>query len=180
MEKILFVDRDGTLVKPLTGGNFILYPRDQQPIAGAQEAIARYAKTHIIYGISNQAGIAAGHKCVDSVLSEMQYTLNLFPQIQSMLFCPDFEGFECWEATRGGGSRIFFLDETREVCEDLPPFRKPSHGMVQLVFYREIAVNLRHISYEDCLFVGDRPEDAECAQNAGINFMWAKDWREGG
>ena len=31
---------------------------------------------------------------------------------------------------------------------------------------------------EDILMVGDRPEDAECAQNAGINFIDAKLWRE--
>ena len=30
------------------------------------------------------------------------------------------------------------------------------------------------------LFVGDRPEDEECARLAGFPFQWAKDWRAGG
>lgn len=30
------------------------------------------------------------------------------------------------------------------------------------------------------LFVGDRPEDEGCAQNAGLNFMGAAEWRGGG
>lgn len=25
--------------------------------------------------------------------------------------------------------------------------------------------------------VGDRPEDQECAEKAGIAFMWAHEWR---
>ena len=28
----------------------------------------------------------------------------------------------------------------------------------------------------DCLYVGDRPEDEQAAQNAGVNFLWAADW----
>ena len=27
------------------------------------------------------------------------------------------------------------------------------------------------------LFVGDRPEDEECARNANFDFQWAADWR---
>lgn len=30
------------------------------------------------------------------------------------------------------------------------------------------------------LFVGDQPEDQQCAENAGLPFMWAKEWRDGG
>jgi phosphoglycolate phosphatase-like HAD superfamily hydrolase len=30
---------------------------------------------------------------------------------------------------------------------------------------------------EDALMVGDRVEDEQCAKNAGINFIWANDWR---
>ena len=178
--KILFLDLDGTIRRPKSGEEFTQAPDDLEPIAGAQEAIARYAPDHIIYGISNQGGIAAGHKSLPRVFFEMQFTLELFPQIRSILFCPDFEGSKCWETEQGGGTCVFDLQEERADCEDLAPFRKPSPGMVQLIFYRELAVNLRRILYEDCLFIGDRPEDAECAQNAGINFMWAKDWREGG
>ena len=177
---ILFLGLDGTICHPKSGENFMQSPDDLEPIPGAKEAIAHYADTHIIYGISNQQDIAAGNNSLAYVLFEMQYTLELFPQMQSILFCPDFEGLKCWETEQGGGTCFFDLEETKEVCEDLAPFRKPCPGMVQLILYREIAVNFRHITYEDCLFVGDHAEDKQCAQNAGLHFMWAKDWREGG
>jgi phosphoglycolate phosphatase-like HAD superfamily hydrolase len=30
--------------------------------------------------------------------------------------------------------------------------------------------------WDNSLFVGDRPEDEECAKSAGIPFMWAHDF----
>jgi D-glycero-D-manno-heptose 1,7-bisphosphate phosphatase len=29
------------------------------------------------------------------------------------------------------------------------------------------------------LFVGDRPEDEQCARSAGLDFEWAAEWRAG-
>ena len=31
----------------------------------------------------------------------------------------------------------------------------------------------------DVLMVGDRPEDEQAAQNAGVKFMWSDSWRNG-
>jgi histidinol phosphatase-like enzyme len=44
----------------------------------------------------------------------------------------------------------------RELCEQYPDEYYPPHL---------------------ALFVGDRPEDQGCADNAGIRFMDAKEWR---
>jgi D-glycero-D-manno-heptose 1,7-bisphosphate phosphatase len=55
--------------------------------------------------------------------------------------------------------------------------RKPSPGLLI-----EAALDLAAQHNEDYppykgLFVGDRPEDEECARLAGFDFQWAADWR---
>ena len=56
---------------------------------------------------------------------------------------------------------------------------KPRIGMLALA-----AVSM-HEQHPDeiypphlALFVGDRPEDEQCATNAGISFLWAHEWRQ--
>ncbi|GGA02445.1 hypothetical protein [Okeania sp. KiyG1] len=95
--EILFLDLDGTVRKPKSASKFITSFADQQSIPGALEAIADYAsRGYLIVGIKNQGGVEAGHKSLESCIAEQQYTLKLFPQIHSILFCPDFAGNECW------------------------------------------------------------------------------------
>lgn len=48
-----------------------------------------------------------------------------------------------------------------------PRWRKPEPGMLI------VACNAASVSPEETLFVGDRPEDEQAAQNAGTAFMWA-------
>lgn len=90
--KLLMLDLD-TVRKPKSGGKFIGHPQDQQIIEGADKAIAHYHREgYIIVGISNQGRVAAGHKNFSDCFLEQRYTLNLFPQISEICFCPDFEG----------------------------------------------------------------------------------------
>ena len=46
--------------------------------------------------------------------------------------------------------------------------RKPDPGMI---FYLQNAFNATQT-----LFVGDLDTDRQCAENAGVSFMWASDW----
>ena len=48
--------------------------------------------------------------------------------------------------------------------------RKPGPGMILE------ALNLFSVSKEDALYVGDRPEDEQAAEAAGVHFMWAEDF----
>ncbi len=101
--KLLMLDLDGTVRKPLSGDRFIQHPTDQCIIEGADRAIAYYHREgYVIVGISNQEGVAAGHKSLSDCFLEQRHTLNLFPQISEICFCPDFEGLECWVATSNG------------------------------------------------------------------------------
>jgi D-glycero-D-manno-heptose 1,7-bisphosphate phosphatase len=170
MTKILFVDCDGTIRKPKSGAKFIQSPEDQQIIKGADDAIAHwFSEGYTVIGITNQAGVAAGHKTLSEAIAEQRYTLNLFPLLSEIYFCPDYEGLICWRVTRDGEFNI----ANDESVEEKYKFRKPGCGMI-LVASKSFGGNLA-----ECWMVGDRPEDEGAAVNAGLRFMWAGDWRNG-
>lgn len=51
-------------------------------------------------------------------------------------------------------------------------FAFPGCGMLQLAM--ESAGEIEH-----CLYVGDRLEDEAAAEKAGVQFLWAMNWRDG-
>lgn len=166
--KLLLLDCDGTIREPLSGNKFISHPRDQKVIAGADKAIAQYyAEDWLIAGISNQGGVAAGHKSLEDAIAEQEYTLELLPAISEIYFCPDFEGRLLYNVSRCGW--LNFVGDKGE-------FRKPAPGMLHFA----IATNIgQYFQIEDYLYVGDRAEDEQAAAAAGIRFMWADKWRGG-
>lgn len=99
--KILFVDIDGTLTETISGHAFKQNPQDVKIIGGADQAIIHFAKLgwHII-GISNQGGIASGHKTLEATFQEFEFTLDLFPDLRDIYFCPDFEGQKLFVVSR--------------------------------------------------------------------------------
>ena len=165
MNRILILDMDGTCREPASGQQFIQHPMDQRIIPGADTALARYhAEGWLIFGASNQGGVAAGKKSLEDCGLEQICTLRLLPQIHKIYFCPDYDGrqlgcvyptsFQMLRATTGYSS-----------------FRKPGSGMIEYV--------LATHSVDECLFIGDRPEDEQAADGAGRPFMWAEAWRAG-
>lgn len=168
---ILILDMDGT-VRIKKGGTpgdinagFIQYPKDQEIIPGADKAIESFHKEGwLIVGASNQGGVAAGKKSLDSCFKEQRYTLQLVPQLHKIYFCPDYEGRQLGIVYRSHHR----LATPSEYFTDLPSFRKPEPGMLEYI-------KLTHDSNK-LLFVGDRPEDEQAAAKAGIDFKWAKDW----
>ncbi|HEY9706661.1 MAG TPA: HAD-IIIA family hydrolase [Oculatellaceae cyanobacterium] len=165
MTKLLLLDCDGTIREPIEG-RWIDAPRNQKPIEGAAAAIAKAAAAGwTVLGITNQGGIAAGHKSLEEVKAEQRVTLELFPEISSIYFCPDFEGLECWKVERKKSLEI------RQITEkEFGSFRKPGAGMLRLA-------SLGWDAPEKTWFVGDREEDALAASAAGIDFMWSDIWR---
>lgn len=99
--KLLLVDLDGTCRETASGEQFISHPLDQRIIPGADKALTHYhAEGWTIVGITNQGGIAAGHKSLENAIAEQEYTLKLLPTIESILFCPDFGGNALYRVTR--------------------------------------------------------------------------------
>jgi D-glycero-D-manno-heptose 1,7-bisphosphate phosphatase len=171
--KLLFVDCDGTIRQPTNGEQNIGHPAYQQIIVGADEAIFRYRRQGwTIIGITNQGGVAAGFKSVDGAIAKQQYTLEIFPDIFGICFCPDFEGQTAYIVTRKKVQKF-----TRELTL-FANFRKPGHGMIELVTSEFLK---RGMSVDSSyLMVGDRAEDEQCAAAAGIDFLWADKWRQYG
>lgn len=113
-----------------------------------------------IIGVSNQGGIALGHlteeDCVGAMVRTYELTRGLFDKISYCRHHPDAadpEMARCW-------------------C------RKPSPGLV-IEAALDVASHHPGEIYPPYmgLFVGDRPEDEECARLAGLDFQWAADWR---
>ncbi|MBE9039344.1 HAD-IIIA family hydrolase [Oscillatoriales cyanobacterium LEGE 11467] len=164
MAKLLFLDCDGTIRQPASGKKFIDNPQDQCAIPGADKAIANYHQQgYLCIGVTNQGGVASGYKSLEDTIAEQSHTLKLFPELEIIYFCPDYEGQICWKVTRDGERKIFDADGN---------FRKPGTGMLLLA-----ASEFEGILAESTM-AGDRPEDEAAAMAAGVTFLWADVWRK--
>lgn len=169
MSKLLLLDLDGTLREPLSGEKFIQHPREQKVIKGADKAIAHnHQQGYQIVGISNQGGVAAGFKSLTECFEEQRYTLELFPQMAQICFCPDFEGKECWVVNRFSPVPMTASSFGYEGSD----FRKPGAGMLKFAMWQH------NSTPQNCFYIGDRPEDEAAADAAGVHFFWSETWRE--
>ena len=147
------------------------HPLDQKIIDGADKALSHYySKGWTIIGISNQGGVAAGHKLLEDALTESHYTLELFPQILCIYICPDFEGKHCWLIGKKHDEVPIHLTSWGE--EFIGSFRKPQPGMLNAAVKMSGTPEIK----SEYWYVGDRPEDEEAALQAGLNFMPADIW----
>jgi len=160
--KIIFFDLDGTLRTTKSGKTFINEPHDQRAIEGTQKAVAYYQeKGFVLIGITNQGGVAAGHKSLESAIEEQRITLQLFPELREVLMCTSYDGQTCWSVSS---------DQINEFGSTDPNVscRKPGCGMILVGLQGFYSVDIG-----DCWMIGDRPEDEACALAAGIKFIWA-------
>jgi D-glycero-D-manno-heptose 1,7-bisphosphate phosphatase len=122
--KLLLLDCDGTIRESKSGERFIKEPRDQVAIVGAVRAIKGYSD-HKIYGITNQIGVGQGHKTLRDAIEEQLVTLELFPEIKEILFCPDRKGIDCY-----GVGRKYLISYGDRYSQLKGSFRKPNDGMI--------------------------------------------------
>jgi D-glycero-D-manno-heptose 1,7-bisphosphate phosphatase len=177
--KLLVLDKDGTLIRPRSGQRFVQHPQDQELLPGVAEAIAQYAVKGWKMAIaSNQGGVAAGHKTLKEATVEMAYCLALLPQIEFGFFCPDLKGKECWriQQQQPEGLKYKTYEATRaDTSQVVGLCRKPNPGMIFLAQQAYRFTIEQQLS--QTLMVGDRPEDEQAAQAAGVDFLWAENWR---
>lgn len=173
--KVLLLDKDGTIVRPASGGKWVTQPDDQVLIEGVATAVQKYIdKDWKIAIVSNQAGVAAGHKTLLDVEKELAYALNLLPSEVSTAFaCPDFDGQEliCVRKTLTGCQRRKHVEKLFMTTMGSISFRKPEPGM--LLAAQKF---LWDDPLADCVMVGDREEDEQAAYKAGARFLTPKDW----
>lgn len=161
---VLYLDLDGTVRKGKdTLGYFVNKAKDVQVFPEVPAILAEYKRRGWrIVAISNQGGLALGilshEDCAAAMLETQRQCQGLFDKIGFCSHHPDAADPEyaiCW-------------------C------RKPRIGLLLDAVY---SLSRQHNEYYPphlALFVGDRPEDKQCAENAGIRFMDAAEWRAGG
>jgi len=171
MTRLLLLDKDGTLTVPKSGGAFPQHPKDQRLREGVEQALKEYADDGWTMAIvSNQGGVAAKHKTIDSAIAEMRYAMQL-TGIKKAYFCPDFAGADCW----------FVEPDTAWMPIGFSgSYRKPNPGMLQIAIAMSawLPDDIRdgQLIRENILMVGDRPEDQQAAFAAGVPFFWVDEW----
>lgn len=155
---VLYCDIDGTIRWGKDElGRFVNTAEDVTVFPEVPDLLAGYKDLGWrIIGVSNQGGIGLGFMeeqvCIDAMVETNKQTNNAFDKIVYCPHKPD-EGCGC---------------------------RKPGIDMV---------INSRHWLFanydgeaypmEMGVFVGDRPEDEDCAHQAGLQFIDAAVWRTG-
>ena len=164
--KILFLDLDGTIRQPKSGAKFINNPEDQELLPGVAAAIAHYKNQGwLLIGVTNQGGVAAGHKSIEDAIKEQQVTLEI-AKLDIIYFSPTYEGLECYKITNQAKDIIKQFS-----IQEFGSFRKPGPGMLNL------PLKYLGVQPEDCWMVGDRSEDEQAAVAARVNFCPADVWR---
>lgn len=151
-KKLIIFDVDGTLVETKSGATFRKSADDWQWLPGRLEKLAELeAQGAQLAVATNQGGVAFGY--LDAVAIRQQlYTMAEEAHITIVEMC-----FSHPKAS---------IDDYREDS----PRRKPAPGMLLDI------IKASNVYPSDCLMVGDRDEDEQAARNAGIDFMWAKDF----
>lgn len=115
-----------------------------------------------IVAVTNQGGVAMGHVTQENCVAMLKRTYELsggvFDKMSACVHHPDAPDplmGNCWCRKPRIG---MLVDAGIAMSEQFNELYPPSWG----------------------LFVGDRPEDQECAENAGLPFMDAAEWRAGG
>lgn len=152
--RFVIFDVDSTLTTTKSGETFRKDAKDWQWLPGRLERLAELHKQGITLAVaSNQGGIAFGYMDEGDMQTELSILCNQ-AEIDYLYVCYAHEK----ASVDGYAEEIDLFD------------RKPSPGMLFKAMLRA------RVSAPDTLFVGDRPEDEQAAKNAGIDFVWSKDY----
>ncbi len=159
----LCLDLDGT-IRYSKRGEFINKPEDIVLFSGIEDRIWRYRSDgYLIFGISNQGGVAFGFKSPLDVERELDVMIALFERNPFHIVKVSYH--------HEGG--------TVEPYNVRSLLRKPGTGMLALCEVEAFEQGFV-VDWDKSLFVGDRDEDEECARRAGITFLEAATFREKG
>ena len=159
LQPALFLDFDGT-IRHSNNGKFINKIEDIMLFPDVENKVWQYRDNgYLILGITNQGGVAFGYKKPDAMQKELQATLDLFEKN------PFHDVKSSYHHEKG---RV-------EPYNHRSLLRKPDIGM--LVQCETECFNQGIIiDWENSIFVGDRPEDEECARRANIQFIGADEF----
>ncbi len=90
---LLLVNMDCTLREPLNKQQYFQHPiKTNTRLRGHLLPSDLTKDGWIVVGLTNKGGVAVGHKSIQHRTQEQQYTLQVFPELREIYFCPDFEG----------------------------------------------------------------------------------------
>jgi histidinol-phosphate phosphatase family protein len=160
---ILFLDLDGTVRERRTDIGQEDEPKNVTLFDGMTDLIKSYkSKGWRVVSISNQGGIAMGYITDRAVGIAMQETNRLCANLFDRMFW-------CTHHPKA-------LEESQRECF----CRKPNPFYIYFSIISLSAEYKEQYLPSHCLFVGDMIDDQKCAENAGIPFMHASDWRKKG
>lgn len=152
----LCLDFDGT-IRYSKNRVFINSPEDVVLFDGVEEKIWEYRNNgFLIFGVTNQGGVAYGYKTPASDNAEIDAMLALFKKN------PFHVIKSCYHHQDGS---------IEPYCHR-SLLRKPDIGMLALCEVEAWEAGYI-VDWDKSLFVGDRAEDEICAKRAGIDFIWA-------
>lgn len=162
---VLYLDLDGTVRKGFDElGKFVKNADDVFVFPEVPDIIDKYrAKGYRVVAITNQGGFALNYFTEADLKSQIEETQRQckyrFDKMMACIHHPDA------------------INEEYAICF----CRKPRIGLV-VYAVTELSKTYPNEYYPPhmALFVGDREEDKECADNANIKFMDAKEWRNNG
>ena len=155
----LCLDLDGTVRYSKSGSGYVTGPDDIAVYPDVERIIHDYqAHGFIVCGVTNQGGVAFGHKTVRQNYREIEETRGYFDGSFDFVVCA---------CCHPGGSKPPFNVRTL--------LRKPAIGMLAVLEFWAFDCGYV-IDWDNSLFVGDRPEDKQCAESANIAFAWAHDF----
>lgn len=153
--KLICLDVDGTLGKPKSGGDFREFADDWDFFPGRVEFCQKLVvEGATLITVSNQGGVCFpwskfNEEQITAVLSE---TAKAIGAMASLVAC---------SSTNAKALEHYRFEDPR---------RKPNPGMILE------ARDMAGVDLAEILMVGDRPEDEAAAKNAGVAFIWAKDF----
>lgn len=161
LQPALCLDLDGTVRRSKSDPEgFIKGVADIEIFPEMKKILPLYKQNGwLILGISNQAGVAWGHKTPQQNDSEIVATQSLTGNV--------FDVIKCCYHMKGAPHETYGFRSL---------LRKPDIGMLALLEL-ECFQHGRMVDWDNSIFVGDREEDKGCAENAGIKFIWANEFR---
>jgi D-glycero-D-manno-heptose 1,7-bisphosphate phosphatase len=152
----LCLDLDGT-IRYSKNGEFINGAGDVAVFPDVEKKLWEFRdEGFLVFGISNQGGVAFGHKTTIDVDEELSVTLLAFEK-------NPFHIVKCCFHHEHGSVEPF---NHRSLL------RKPDIGMLALC-EAEVFEHGYVVDWDRSVFVGDRPEDEELAANARLEFVHA-------
>jgi len=156
----LCLDLDGTVRRSKSGAQFIKGFDDVELFPDVEERVWSYRdRGYIILGISNQGGVAHGFKSELAEAAEIDETVRAFKRNPFHIIK---------SAYHDAKGKV-------EPYNHRSLLRKPGYGMLAVCEVEAWQQGIV-IDWDASLFVGDRAEDLQCAEAAGIQFAWAWDF----